>query len=63
MLHAYAHVDGEAALKAAQGIDALLASGTDLGPLMGCPSPSRRDQGPRHAHACRLRRGCRRPGG
>jgi aspartyl-tRNA(Asn)/glutamyl-tRNA(Gln) amidotransferase subunit A len=36
-LDAYQHLDGELALKQAQAIDLLLASGTDLGPLMGVP--------------------------
>ncbi len=36
-LSAFELVDGERALKAAKGIDGLLASGVDLGPLMGVP--------------------------
>lgn len=36
-LDAFQLVDGERALSAARAIDALLASGTDLGPLMGVP--------------------------
>jgi aspartyl-tRNA(Asn)/glutamyl-tRNA(Gln) amidotransferase subunit A len=36
-LDAFQVVDGERALKAAKAIDALLASGVDLGPLMGVP--------------------------
>lgn len=36
-LGAFEVVDGERALQAAEGIDGLLASGTDLGPLMGVP--------------------------
>ena len=36
-LGAYQHVGGEQALSAAQAIDAQLAAGTDLGPLMGVP--------------------------
>ena len=36
-LGAYQHVGGEQALSAAQAIDAQLAAGTDLGPLMGIP--------------------------
>lgn len=36
-LDAFQVVDGERALKAAKAIDALLASGIDLGPLMGVP--------------------------
>ena len=36
-LSAFSHVARERALGAARGIDRLLASGTDLGPLMGVP--------------------------
>jgi aspartyl-tRNA(Asn)/glutamyl-tRNA(Gln) amidotransferase subunit A len=36
-LGAFMVVDGDRALKAAKAIDALLASGVDLGPLMGVP--------------------------
>jgi len=36
-LHAYAHVDRDGALQSARALDALLQSGTDLGPLMGVP--------------------------
>lgn len=36
-LDAFQVVDGDRALKAAKAIDALLASGIDLGPLMGVP--------------------------
>ena len=36
-LDAFQLVDGERALAAAAAIDALLAAGTDLGPLMGVP--------------------------
>lgn len=36
-LQAYQHVDAERAIAAARAIDGLLASGTDLGPLMGVP--------------------------
>jgi aspartyl-tRNA(Asn)/glutamyl-tRNA(Gln) amidotransferase subunit A len=37
ILGAYEHVAGEQALAQASAIDALLGSGTDLGPLMGVP--------------------------
>lgn len=36
-LRAYVYTDPELALRAASAMDALLASGTDLGPLMGVP--------------------------
>lgn len=36
-LRAFVHTDPESALRAASAVDALLASGTDLGPLMGVP--------------------------
>ena len=36
-LGAYEHVAGDSALAQARSLDALLASGTDLGPLMGVP--------------------------
>jgi len=36
-LGAYQHVAKERALTAARAVDALLASGVDLGPLMGVP--------------------------
>lgn len=36
-LEAFIHVAAEEALETAQGIDRLLAGGTDLGPLMGVP--------------------------
>lgn len=36
-LEAYVHVAPEPAMQTAQGIDRLLAGGTDLGPLMGVP--------------------------
>ncbi|OZI53643.1 amidase [Bordetella genomosp. 5] len=36
-LRAYTHVDADSALRAAAGLDALLAGGIDLGPLMGVP--------------------------
>ena len=36
-LGCFEHVDGERALNQARALDALLAAGTDLGPLMGVP--------------------------
>lgn len=36
-LHAFEHIACESAMEAASAIDRLLASGTDLGPLMGVP--------------------------
>ena len=36
-LQAFEHVAAESALKAAEALDSLLQSGTDLGPLMGVP--------------------------
>ncbi len=36
-LQAFEHVDGDRALSVARALDALLAAGTDLGPLMGVP--------------------------
>lgn len=36
-LHAFTHVGAEAALRVARGVDQLVASAIDLGPLMGVP--------------------------